>query len=278
MDGKILVVEDDRTTRYLVTRVLAAEGLSVSSVPDGVRALKKLQEEKFDLVLLDIWMPRLNGLELMALLRERGLRPKVVVMTSDDAPQTMLQAVREQAYQFLSKPFAPKQLVEMVQSALAAPAEALAIDVVSARPTWVELVVPCDLPTAERIQSFMGHLELDLPEDVRDAVGRVFRELLLNAIEWGGKLDPSRKVRISYVRARRMLMYRIADPGPGFSFEALEHAAVFHSAEDPLRHIAVREQKGLRPGGFGILMARTMVDELLYNEAHNEVVFVKYLD
>ncbi len=153
-----------------------------------------------------------------------------------------------------------------------------AIEVVSARPTWVELVVPCELATAERIQGFMAHLELDLPEDVRDAVGRVFRELLLNAIEWGGKLDPSRKVRISYVRARRMLMYRIADPGPGFSFDTLEHAAVFHAADDPLRHIAVREQKGLRPGGFGILMARTMVDELLYNEKHNEVVFVKYLD
>jgi two-component system, OmpR family, response regulator len=278
MGGRILVVEDDRTTRYLVTRVLAAEGLSVLAVPDGMRALKKIQEEKFDLVLLDIWMPRLNGLELMALLRERGIRPKVVVMTSDDAPQTMLHALREQAYQFLPKPFAPKQLLELVQAALQAPAESLTIEVISARPTWVELVVPCDLGTAERIQGFMAHLELDLAEDVRDAVGRVFRELLLNAIEWGGKLDPSRKVRISYVRARRMLMYRISDPGQGFSFEALEHAAVFHASDDPLKHIAVREKRGLRPGGFGILMARTMVDELLYNEAHNEVVFVKYLD
>jgi anti-sigma regulatory factor (Ser/Thr protein kinase) len=45
-----------------------------------------------------------------------------------------------------------------------------------------------------------------------------------------------------------------------------------------MEHASVREEKGLRPGGFGLLMARQMVDELLYNEAHNEVVFVKYLD
>src|SRR5512140_2596847 len=112
MIGRILVVEDDRTTRCLLTRVLGTEGLSVASVPDGMRALKRIQEEKFDLVLLDIWVPRLNGLELMAQLRERGLRPKVVVLTSDDAPQTMLHALREQAYQFIAKPFEPKQLVE----------------------------------------------------------------------------------------------------------------------------------------------------------------------
>lgn len=276
--ARILIVEDDRTTRYLISRILSSEGHKLALAADGMRALRMLQAEKFDLVLLDIWMPRLNGLELLARLRECGVRPKIIVMTSDDAPQTMLAAVREQAYQFIQKPFDPKQLLDMVGDALAAPEDTPAIEVLSARPNWVELVVPCELATAERIQGSMSHLEADLAEDVRDSVGRVFRELLLNAIEWGGKLDPTRKVRVSYLRAKRMLMYRIADPGPGFNFDDLEHAAVFHGADDPLRHIAVREQKGLRPGGFGILMARTMVDELLYNEAHNEVVFVKYLD
>jgi CheY-like chemotaxis protein/anti-sigma regulatory factor (Ser/Thr protein kinase) len=278
--SRILVVEDDRTTRHLITRVLEAEGISVASAADGARALDKLKRSEFDLILLDIWMPRMNGLEMLARLREdQAARvPNVVVLTSDDTPQTLLKAVQERAYQYLTKPVEPKQLLEVVRGALAAPRPSAAIEVLSGRPNWVELVVPCDLSVAERIQGFLGRLEADLPEDVRDSVGRVFRELLLNAIEWGGKLDPSRKVRISYVRAKRMLLYRIADPGPGFSFEALNHAAVGHTPEDPLAHMAVREEKGLRPGGFGILMARTMVDELVYNEKQNEVLFVKYLD
>ena len=79
---------------------------------------------------------------------------------------------------------------------------------------------------ADRIQSFVMHLEANLPEAVREAVASAFRELLTNAIEWGGKLDPNRKVRISCVRAKRLLLYRIADPGEGFDIDKLRHAAI----------------------------------------------------
>jgi anti-sigma regulatory factor (Ser/Thr protein kinase) len=142
----------------------------------------------------------------------------------------------------------------------------------------VELLVPCEREAAERIQGFMAHLDADLAPDIRESVGFVFRELLLNAIEWGGQLDPNRKVRIACLRARRMLLYRIADPGPGFSFKGLRHAAVGHPEGSPLDHMSHREDQGLRPGGFGIMIAQAKVDELIYNEAQNEVVFVKYLD
>ena len=75
-----------------------------------------------------------------------------------------------------------------------------------------------------------------------------------------------------------MLLYRIADPGPGFNLAGLLHAATGQPEDDPTAHAIVREEKGLRPGGFGILTVRAKVDELLYNEKRNEVVFVKYLD
>ena len=97
-------------------------------------------------------------------------------------------------------------------------------------------------------------------------------------MEWGGKLDPNQKVRISYVRGRRMLLYRIADPGTGFHFEGLKHSALENPPDRPCEHIETREKKGLRPGGFGILMVKAIADELLYNEAQNEVIFVKYLN
>ena len=100
----------------------------------------------------------------------------------------------------------------------------------------------------------------------------------MNAIEWGGRLDPERTVRISYLRAKRMLLYRIADPGPGFSIDELPHAAIGRPTDDPIAHMQVREDKGLRPGGFGLLTVRARVDELIYNEKRNEVLFVKYLD
>lgn len=281
--GRILVVDDEQPLRDLLVQILTAAGYTVDSADDGVTALENLRQQKFDLVLLDIWMPRMNGLEVLAALKQeaaqgRSRSPKVIVVTADNTPETLLTSIREQAYQYVSKPFSPKQVVEMVEQVLAGTPEAAAIEVLSARPNWVELLVPCDYESAERIQSFMNRLRADLPEGVRQSVGQAFRELLLNAIEWGGGLDPNRKVRISYLRAQRMLMYRIADPGPGFKFEGLTHAALANPPEDPMRHLLVRDKKHIRAGGFGIMLTKASVDELIYNEAQNEVVLIKYLD
>ena len=124
----------------------------------------------------------------------------------------------------------------------------------------------------------MAQLDTNLPVELRESIGFAFRELLMNAVEWGGKLDPTRKVRISCLRAKRMILYRIADPGVGFKIDELPHAAIGQPPDDPIAHMEVREAKGLRPGGFGLLSVRSTVDELLYNEQRNEVVFVKYLD
>jgi CheY-like chemotaxis protein/anti-sigma regulatory factor (Ser/Thr protein kinase) len=272
----ILVVDDDRTSRHLAESLLKREGWRVTGAKDGVEALKLLRTRRFTLMLLDVWMPRMNGLELLEALRTRKQRPRVVVMTSDDTPATLLQAVRDQAFTYVHKPVEPELLIETVRLAITAPATR-PIEVLSARPEWVELVVPCTREAAERLQGVMAHLDTDLPPDLRESIAYAFRELLLNAVEWGGKLDPSRTVRISYLRARRMVMYRIADPGPGFNIEDLPHAAV-GQPRSPIAHVDVREAKGLRAGGFGLLTVRNTVDELLYNEQHNEVVFVKYLD
>jgi len=258
--------------------MLKKAGYSVTSVKNGAEALHRIQHVSFDLAFLDIWMPKLTGLEVLARMRGGGSGPRVVIMTSDGTPESVLSAVREQAYAYLSKPFPPKEAVELAKRVLSQGAASAPIEVISAKPHWVELLIPCTREAAERIESFLLKLDTDLPSDQRDTIGLAFRELLLNAIEWGGKLDPNRKVRIAYVRSSRILLYRVADPGPGFNFKALPHAAVGQPAGEPLAHVSIRDQLGIRPGGFGIALTRAIADELLYNEAQNEVIFIKYLN
>ena len=274
---KILVADDDRTTRFAISSMLKKAGYAVTAVSNGAEALRNIQKTNFALAFLDIWMPELTGLEVLARVRCGESRPKVIIMTSDGTPENVLRAIREQAYEYVSKPFFPKEAVELAERALKQDTSSPPIEVISATPHWVELLIPCSREAAERIQSFLMKLEADLPDDLRNTIGLAFRELLLNAVEWGGKLDPNRKVRIAHVRSSRMLLYRVADPGPGFSFKGLTHAAVGQPAEDPVAHVAVRDQLGIRPGGFGIIMTRSIADELMYNEAQNEVIFVKYL-
>ena len=198
-------------------------------------------------------------------------------MTSDDTSDTLLKAIREQAYHYIPKPIDPQELIRLVQDGLSVSRQETFIEVTSATPNWVEILVPCDQKSAGRMRNFVMQLEADLPEDLRETIAMSFYELLANAIEWGGKLDPSKKVRIAFLRFERMLMFRIADPGSGFDMDELEHAAL-NNPDDPIAHMSVRENQGLRPGGFGLLMVKTSADELIYNEARNEVAFVKYLD
>jgi CheY-like chemotaxis protein len=275
--AKILVADDDRTTRFAIVSMLKNAGYAVTAVEDGAEALRNIQQNSFDLAFLDIWMPKLTGLEVLARVCAGESHPKIVIMTSDSTPETLLRAVREQAYEYLTKPFPPKEAVELARRALQSDASP-PIEIISAKPHWLELLIPCTREAAERIQSFLVRLETDLSDDLRNTIALAFRELLLNAVEWGGKLDPNRKVRIAYVRSSRMLLYRVADPGSGFSFENLAHAAVGQPEDQPIAHVAVRDQLGIRPGGFGIAMTRAIADELIYNEAHNEVIFVKYLN
>jgi hypothetical protein len=74
-----------------------------------------------------------------------------------------------------------------------------------------------------------------------------------------------------------MLLYRIADPGPGFTFGGLSHPAV-DNVSGVTAHDVMREEKGIRPGGFELVLIRALADELIYNERQNEVVFVKHLN
>jgi CheY-like chemotaxis protein len=274
---RILIVEDDELLRELLGSVLSGAGFIVSCANDGAQALHELKTTRFQLMLLDVWLPDMSGLDLLADLAQQHSAMRVIVMTQDNSPETMLSAIRERAFDYIAKPFEVADVLELVRNTLASSAVP-DIQVLSARPNWVELLVPCDLQAAGRIQGFLARLAVDLPDDLRNAVAQVFRELLTNAVEWGGKLDAKRNVRVAYLRTPRMVLYRIADPGPGFRFEDLKHAAINNPEEDPLQHTVVREQQGLRPGGLGMVIVRGLADELLYNERQNEVVFIKYLD
>lgn len=274
----ILIAEDDSDIANLIAHYVRKAEWQAHIVTSGTDALARARDGSADMVILDVMLPGMSGLEVLSRAQATDHPPRIVMMTADDTPETLLRAVRGQAYRYLRKPFPPAAILDIVQEVLAAPAiTTLPIEVVSALPQWVELVAPCSLQLVERIQAFIMQLEADLPEDVRESVGHAFRELLSNAIEWGGKLDPGRKVRISCIRARRMLLYRIADPGEGFDIERLSHAAISHPQDRPFDHALIREAQGMRPGGLGLAITRSLVDELIYNESRNEVVFIKYL-
>lgn len=278
MPKKILVVDDDHDLHDLISFALRRSGYDVVAAHDAFEGLEKLESEGADLAMLDIMMPRMDGLEMLSRLRERHKDLRVIMMTAISTPEAAITALREQACDFLAKPFDMNDLVSAVGNAFEMQPRDIQIEVLSSRPEWIELRVPCDVAAVEPLERMMTQLKTDLPRATRESVTLAFREMLRNAIEYGGKNDPSQYVEVGYLRSPRMILYRIKDPGEGFSVESLYHSALLNPHDDPTHHIHIRESQGLRAGGFGILIARNMVDEMIYNERHNEVVLIKYLD
>jgi anti-sigma regulatory factor (Ser/Thr protein kinase) len=124
---------------------------------------------------------------------------------------------------------------------------------------------------------FMRELPCGLSDADKGSVSTAFSELLVNAIEHGGKLNSNEWVCVSRVRTKHTILYLIHDPGEGFSRPNLKHAAITNP-EDPTAHVEVRERQKMRPGGFGMLMATRLVDEVIYNARGNEVILIKYLE
>jgi anti-sigma regulatory factor (Ser/Thr protein kinase)/ActR/RegA family two-component response regulator len=274
---KAIVISADAEIESMLGRILGPEQWTIQDAADNAAALRLVKAHKFDLVITN---EKTSGREDIELLRKiRGVHPhtRVIILTDETTPADVISAIREHAFSYFSKPVSLTLLASIVQYAIDEPCWDDGIEIESATAGWICLKVRCDIKTAERLMQFF-HEMTNLAEEERDVLATAFRELLMNAIEHGGKFDPRQHVEISYVRTRRAVALRIKDPGQGFSLEEIPHAAIMNPPDDPLRHLTYREAENLRPGGFGVLLVKNSIDELLYNEKGNEVVLVKYID
>ncbi|HKZ31832.1 MAG TPA: ATP-binding protein [Vicinamibacteria bacterium] len=242
----------------------------------GAHALRLLRTVSYDVV---VTSPKSAIAEDLALLEEmQRVRPsvKAIVLAQSATREEVIASLRVHAFACFTAPFNMSELAEMVRRAAQNPDWQDGLQVVSARPDWLSLRVDCRRLAADRLIRFLSELARDLPEVTRDDLLAAFREIALNAMEHGAGFAPDQVIEVSAVRTQRAIVYYIKDPGPGFSLDDLPHAAVNDPPDDPLAHTEKRAELGLRPGGFGLLIARRVVDEFLHSEKANEVLLIKH--
>jgi two-component system, chemotaxis family, chemotaxis protein CheY len=115
----ILIVDDDAFVRTLLKDVLEGRGHALLEAEDGREALDVLGERVPQLVLLDLFMPRLSGMEALALMRERWPSARVLVISSLDSERLVAQALEAGAAGYITKPFHPVEITSAVERALA---------------------------------------------------------------------------------------------------------------------------------------------------------------
>lgn len=116
--GRILVVDDEPITARAFTRMLSAAGYTVAMATDGKSAAAALQADTFDAVVSDLAMPEMDGLELLAILRERDLDVPMIFVTGSPHLDTAVRAVDGGAFRYLVKPVAPNVLEDAVERAV----------------------------------------------------------------------------------------------------------------------------------------------------------------
>jgi anti-sigma regulatory factor (Ser/Thr protein kinase)/DNA-binding NarL/FixJ family response regulator len=274
---RALIVDCSPELNRLLISLFDREQWSIHFVADNKDALLAAHAEAYDLIITGECTSAKEDIELLRQLRLARPHTRLIILTEEFVPGDVLAAIREHAFSYFARPFSTENLAEMIRSSMSEPLWDDGIEIISATPNWVRLSVRCDILTANRLLQFYRETG-QLPDAEKEEVAVAFREILLNAMEHGGHFDPSQHVEISYVRTKRMVLCRVKDPGKGFSLEEIQHSAFANPPDEPFRHMDERESKGLRPGGFGILMAKKLVDELLYNEQGNEVLLVKHLD
>jgi anti-sigma regulatory factor (Ser/Thr protein kinase)/ActR/RegA family two-component response regulator len=272
-----LIVDAEPQVYRTLCDALNPEEWNIVHAPDNLSVLKLVEDQPFDLIVTGT---ESSGKEDIELLREiRRVRPhiRLIILTDESTPADVITAIRERAFSYFSKPISTSSFAEIVRCATTKPPWDDGIDILSATPEWISIIARCDRKTADRLVQFFQEMS-DLAHPEREDVANAFREMLLNAIEHGGNFDPNQYVEIAYVRTRKSVLCRIKDPGEGFSLEEIHRAAVNNPSYDPIRHALFREAQGLRPGGYGLLLTKHFVDELVYNEKGNEVLLVKYLN
>jgi DNA-binding response OmpR family regulator len=240
---------------------------------EGKHVVDWVMKHRPTVILLDLMLPDIDGYaicETLKLERDTNNIP-VIMITARTEEEDRVHGLQVGANTYLTKPFTADAIYVAIQNAL----------------DWLE-----DLKTNGTQGEIRFHLQSDSHylEELNHLLGSLFlfsgltqqqvkqlttavRELGTNAIEWGHKKDTDRIVTVDYRIDPEKITIDIKDTGPGFNPTNIPHAA---NPDDPIGHMMVREELGIREGGFGIMMSRGLVDEMSYNDKGNEVRLIKY--
>ncbi len=192
-------------------------------------AIVHLARKPYHLVLIDHTAEGDLTEEQLGYMRAlQAIRPasKTIVLVSHTTTRKVIEALRHGMAAYFSRPFDSSAVRDAIAQALSIPNWSDGIELLSAEPDFISVRLRCSLHTADRLAQFMRELPCTLADQERSELWTAFREMLLNAIEHGGKLDPNEWVSVSRVCTRRTIVYHIYDPGEGFSRSDLKHSAM----------------------------------------------------
>ena len=276
--ARLLVIQPEAALEKALANDVTLRGHELETCSGNIEALQRARERPIDVV---ITSPVTTFSEDLAFTKEMHVvRPgaRLIVLAPAATNEDVVNALREDVFACFTPPFDYGEIAAMARGGLSEPGKPDGIELVSGLPHWLTVRVSCELLTAERLVRFIAELQSALPSGERDLLLTAFREMLLNAMEHGAGFDADKVIEVTAAKTARAIVYHFRDPGNGFDRADLNHCASSSTPETVLASAEKRIELGLRPGGFGMLIVRQIVDELVYNERGNEVLLIKHLN
>ena len=154
--ASILIAEDDRHTIEGLKEILTEEGYTVTGAPNGQEALDLAQKKRFDLLLTDMKMPKLNGIDLIAKIKTTCPDTKIIMMTAFATVETAVQAMRDGAFDYITKPIDFDQLLSTIQSAIQ---ESQRIERAVSQPRTSSIPEPVIIGKSAKIQDIFNKID-----------------------------------------------------------------------------------------------------------------------
>jgi anti-sigma regulatory factor (Ser/Thr protein kinase) len=273
MKRRLLVLQPDKASDNSLAEGVTQIGYSVSSMSEPDRAVAWTRKHHPELVLLKCAASQIaSGLcETIKLDPATNLIP-IYIISGVDQSMPSISGLQISPNGWLHEPFTLDQLRQAIEDAQAWRAQVQRQQISNE----ICFQLPSAIPSLERLTQLLESLFVRIGFSF-DQVKRLkiaVRELGINAIEWGHGKDAEKTITVIFRTTTDRMTLSIRDTGAGFDLNRIPHAA---RPGDPVGHLDTRESQGLREGGFGILLARGLVDELHYNDRGNEACLVKYL-
>jgi len=272
MPRTVLIVDDERDTNDILASLVKARGFEPIQLFAGSQVVAAVRDHAPALILLDLMLPDIDGFAICDRLkrdRDTNLVPIIMVTALHDADHRAA-GVRVGANAYLTKPFTPDQLFQEMDNALAWRHE----HENKGTSGEIDFNIRSENTYLQQANDMLADLFAHTPlteRQIKD-LKQVILEMGGNAIEWGHRKNADLVLQITYRIDPEAVTLIIRDQGPGFNPGQVPHAA---SDEDPIAHLDVRSEMGIREGGFGIMLAKGLVDEFRYNEKGNEVTLIK---
>lgn len=264
--GRILIIDDDEAILRVLSKFLELEGHKVTSVLKSVDALEVFKKNVFDLVITDMYMSEMDGLDVIRNFKDVNMNVPIIILTAAGTISNVIQSLKLGAFNYMTKPFNINEVREIVNKAL------LTSFIHQSQKGFISFFtqsyskfrVPSLIDYLNPVVFYINHLVDFFGFKSLWQIQLAVTEAFTNAVVHGNKNDQSKNVEIELLFEKDLVKISILDEGTGFKIPDLKE----YKLNDDI----------YASSGRGIFLMNSYMDELLFNDKGNRITMIKRRD